>query len=249
MKKNQNNEILDPMQTVCDNFHDWIQKEMKQYDPIMVQMTVLGQMLKIGRRGSITGFLTVYGTQGHVAYPQQANNPTPTIVKILNQIKSIKLDRGSKNFQASNLEVTKINIENTADNVIPAEATAVFNIRFNDKHSSVSLKNKLNKIFNNMCKKSKCVYKVLYQVSGEAFLTTPNKTTYMIQNVVKKITKIKPKLSTTGGTSDARFIRKISPCVEFGLVGKTMHKVDEQVSTSDLKKLKKIYLKILLNYF
>ena len=211
--------------------------------------TKLGQMMKIGRRGSVTGFLTIFGTQGHVAYPHQANNPAPTIIKILNKIKNIKLDHGSKNFQPSNLEVTKINIENTADNIIPAEATAVFNIRFNKKHSSFSLKKKLNKIFNDSCKKSKCTYKILYQVSGEAFLTTPNKTTYMIQNVIKKITKIKPKLSTTGGTSDARFIRKISPCVEFGLVGKTMHKVDEQVSVSDLKKLKKIYLNILLNYF
>ncbi len=211
--------------------------------------TRLGQMMKIGRRGSITAFLTIYGTQGHVAYPQQAKNPASTIVKILNQLKKIKLDRGTKNFQPSNLEITKINIENTADNVIPAEAKATFNVRFNDKQSSTSLKKRFNKIFKNLCKNNKCTFKVLYEVSGESFLTTPNKTTYMIQNVIKKTTKTKPKLSTTGGTSDARFLRKISPCVEFGLVGKTMHKVNEQVSISDLKKLKKIYLDILLNYF
>ena len=209
----------------------------------------LGQMMKIGRRGSMTGYLTVYGTQGHVAYPHQANNPVPVITKILNQINNIKLDRGTKNFQPSNLEVVKINIENTADNVIPAEATATFNIRFNNKHSSASLKRKLNKVFSNVCRKNRCSFKISYMVSGEAFLTTPNKTTYMIQKIIKKITKVKPKLSTAGGTSDARFIRKISPCVEFGLVGKTAHKIDEMVSVADMKKLKKIYLNILLHYF
>jgi len=212
-------------------------------------LTKLGQMMKIGRRGSITGYLTVYGTQGHVAYPHQANNPIPIIIKILNQITDIKLDNGTKNFQSSNLEVVKINIKNTADNIIPAEATATFNIRFNNTHSSGSLKKKLNKIFGNVCRKNQCTFKISYMVSGEAFITTPNKTTYMIQKIIKKITKIKPKLSTTGGISDARFIRKISPCVEFGLVGKTAHMVDEMVSVADLKKLKKIYLNILLNYF
>ncbi len=212
-------------------------------------LTKLGQMMKIGRRGSITGYLTVYGTQGHVAYPHQANNPAPVITKILNQITDIKLDNGTKNFQSSNLEIVKINIKNTADNIIPAEATATFNIRFNNTHSSGSLKKKLNKIFGNVCRKNQCTFKISYMVSGEAFITIPNKTTYMIQKTIKKITKIKPKLSTTGGISDARFIRKISPCVEFGLVGKTAHMVDEMVSVADLKKLKKIYLNILLNYF
>jgi len=212
-------------------------------------LTKLGEMMKIGRRGSITGYLTICGVQGHVAYPHDANNPTPVMVKILNQIENIKLDKGTKNFQPSNLEIVKINIENTADNVIPSEATATFNIRFNNKHSSGSLRKKLNNIFRKACKKSKCSFKISYMVSGEAFITVPNKTTKMIQNTIKKITKIKPKLSTSGGTSDARFIRKISPCVEFGLVGKTMHKVDEAVSVSDLKKLTHIYQSILINYF
>jgi len=209
----------------------------------------LGEMMKIGRRGSITGYLTVCGIQGHVAYPHDANNPAPVMVKILNQIENIKLDKGTKNFQPSNLEIVKIKIENTADNVIPSEATATFNIRFNNKHSSDSLKKKLNNIFRKACKKSKCSFKISYMVSGEAFITVPNNTTKMIQNTIKKITKIKPKLSTSGGTSDARFIRKISPCVEFGLVGKTMHKVNEAVSVSDLKKLTHIYRNILINYF
>ena len=209
----------------------------------------LGEMIKIGRRGSITGRIAVIGTQGHVAYPHSANNSADVMVKILKKIKEIKLDNGTKNFQASNLEITQINIDNYADNVIPGSANAVFNIRFNNKHSSNSLKKKLNAIFKSITKKAKCKFNISYQVSGEAFLTKPNKTTYMIQNIIKKITKIKPKLSTTGGTSDARFIRKIAPCLEFGLVGKTMHKIDESVSLSDLKKLSTIYLNILDNYF
>jgi len=209
----------------------------------------LGEMIKIGRRGSITGRLSIIGTQGHVAYPHRANNPSNTIVKILKKIKEIKLDRGTKSFQPSNLEITKINIDNHADNVIPGSAEAVFNIRFNNKHSSSSLKRKLNTIFRSMTKRDKCKFNIKYEVSGEAFLTKPNKTTYMIQNTIKKVTRIKPKLSTTGGTSDARFIRKIAPCLEFGLVGKTMHKIDESVPLSDLKKLTNIYQNILENYF
>ena len=209
----------------------------------------LGEMIKIGRRGSITGRLTVIGTQGHVAYPHRANNPSNTMVKILKRIKEIKLDKGTKDFQPSNLEITKINIDNSADNVIPGSASAVFNIRFNNKHSSSSLKRKLNGIFKSITKKAKCKLNIKYQVSGEAFLTKPNKTAFMIQNTIKKITKIKPKLSTTGGTSDARFIRKIAPCLEFGLVGKTMHKIDESVLVSDLNKLTNIYQNILKNYF
>ena len=209
----------------------------------------LGEMMKIGRRGSMTGHLTIYGTQGHVAYPHDANNPAPVITKILNQIESIKLDNGTKNFQPSNLEIVNINTNNTADNVIPAEVRATFNIRFNNKHSSKSLKKKLNKIIKKICKKNKCSFKISYMVSGEAFITNPDKTTFMIQKIIKKITKIKTKLSTTGGISDARFIRKISPCVEFGLVGKTMHKIDEAVALNDLKKLTQIYNKILENYF
>ena len=209
----------------------------------------LGEMIKIGRRGSLTGKLEVFGLQGHVAYPHRANNPSTTIVKILKEIKDIKFDKGTKNFQPTNLEVTKININNTADNVIPAIAEATFNVRFNNKHTSSSIKKKLNKIFNKISRRNKSRYKIKYRVSGEAFLTKPNRTTFMVQNIIKKVTKIKPKLSTTGGTSDLRFIRKISPGLEFGLVGKTMHKVDEAVSLKDLKNLTKIYQNILQSYF
>ena len=209
----------------------------------------LGEMIKIGRRGSMTGRLSIIGIQGHVAYPHRANNPSTALVQILKELKEIKFDKGTKDFQATNLEVTKINIDNTADNVIPGLASATFNIRFNNKHSSNSIKTKINKILKKICNKNKSNYKIEYSVSGEAFLTKPNQTTYMIQDIIKKITKIKPELSTTGGTSDARFIRKIAPCLEFGLVGKTMHKVDEAVSLGDLKKLTLIYSNILKNYF
>ncbi len=210
---------------------------------------VLGEMIKIGRRGSLTGKLIIFGLQGHVAYPSRANNPSTIIVNILKELKEINFDKGTKDFQPTNLEVTSININNTADNVIPATAEATFNIRFNNKHSSNSLKKRLNKIFRKITKKHKSKFKVEYRVSGEAFLTKPNKTTFMIQNIIKKITKLKPKLSTTGGTSDLRFIRTICPGLEFGLVGKTMHKVDEAVSLKDLKNLTKIYQNILQNYF
>ena len=206
-------------------------------------------MIKIGRRGSMTGHLNIIGTQGHVAYPHKANNPSSIIVKILNKLKNIKFDNGTKDFQPTNLEITKINIDNFADNVIPGSAKATFNIRFNSKHSSNSLKKRLNKIFKNITTKYRCKFNINYNVSGEAFFTKPNKTTYMIQKTIQKITKVKPKLSTTGGTSDARFIRKIAPCMEFGLVGKTMHKIDESVALSDLKKLTNIYSSILENYF
>jgi len=209
----------------------------------------LGEMIKIGRRGSLTGKLIIFGLQGHVAYPSRANNPSTIIVNILKELKEIKFDKGTKDFQPTNLEVTRINIDNTADNVIPATAEATFNIRFNNKHSSNSLKKRLNKIFRKITKKHKSRFKVEYRVSGEAFLTKPNKTTFMIQNIIKKVTKLKPKLSTTGGTSDLRFIRTICPGLEFGLVGKTMHKVDEAVSLKDLKSLTKIYQNILQNYF
>ncbi len=209
----------------------------------------LGEMIKIGRRGSLTGRLTIIGSQGHVAYPHRANNPSNALIKILKKIKELKFDKGTKNFQPSNLEVTKININNNADNVIPGSAEAVFNIRFNDRHSSSSLKRKLNNVFRLLSKSNKCRFKIKYETSGESFLTKPNKTTYMIQNTIKKITGIKPKLSTSGGTSDARFMKNIAPCLEFGLVGKTMHKIDESVSVSDLKKLTKIYFLILKNYF
>ena len=209
----------------------------------------MGEMIKIVRRGSITGHLSIFGKMGHVAYSHKAVNPSTCIVDILKNLKQLRLDNGSKNFQPSNLEVTKISIDNSADNVIPGDAYATFNIRFNDRHSSNKLKKKINVYLRKICKKYKCKFKIDYMISGESFITKPNKTTYMIRDIIKKNTKKNTKLSTSGGTSDARFIRKISPCLEFGMVGASMHQVDENIKVSDLKTLTKIHKEILENYF
>ena len=191
---------------------DYLRKKKEKIDFCLVgeptNPNKLGEMIKIGRRGSMNGRLSIIGVQGHVAYPQRANNPSTALVQILNELKKIKFDNGTKDFQPTNLEITKINIDNSADNVIPGLANAKFNIRFNNKHTSSSIKKKIDKIIKKISNKNKSKYKIDYSVSGEAFLTKPNNTTFMIRDIIKKITKIKPQLSTTGGTSDARFIRK-----------------------------------------
>ena len=210
---------------------------------------VLGQMMKIGRRGSITTHLTLSGIQGHVAYPHEACNPSTPLIKILDKLKSTKLDNGTNNFQPSNLEITKIGTDSYADNVIPATSSATFNIRFNNKHNHSSLKKKISTIVQTIAKKYKCKPIVKFSETGTAFITKPGETVRMMSQVIKKITNQKPVLSTSGGTSDARFIKDIAPCVEFGLVGNTMHKINECVSVNDLKKLKKIYYKVLETYF
>ena len=209
----------------------------------------LGEMIKIGRRGSLTGKIEIYGVQGHVAYPHLLNNPINTLVNICKKLKQKKLDKGNKNFQPSNLEFTAINVENKAHNVIPARASAQFNIRYNNFYTADKLKKKVSLVVKNICKVNRCKFKIKFIANGDSFLTEPNKTIFLAKKIIKKITKITPKFSTTGGTSDARFIRKIAPCLEFGLVNKTMHKVDECVSLKDLRNLKKIYLKFLQEYF
>ena len=209
----------------------------------------LGEMIKIGRRGSLGGKIKIFGTQGHIAYPHLNNNPISTLVEICNKLKEKKLDKGNKNFQPSNLEFTNIYVNNKAHNVIPANAEANFNIRYNNYHTANSLKKKINLIIRNYCKKTKCKFKITYIENGDSFLTKPEKIITMCRKIIRKITKINPKLSTTGGTSDARFIRKISPCLEFGPVNKTMHQVDERVLVADLNKLTNIYKNILIEYF
>jgi succinyl-diaminopimelate desuccinylase len=209
----------------------------------------LGEMIKIGRRGSLSCVLEVEGTQGHIAYPHLSKNPITSLIEICKKLKEKPLDKGNKHFQASNLEFTAINVDNRAHNVIPARARTQFNIRYNNFHTSISLKKMITKIIRSICKKNKTKYKVDFLVSGDSFLTQPGSTIQMAKKIIRKITKINPVFSTTGGTSDARFIKRIAPCLEFGLVNKTMHKVDECVSLSDLKKLTKIYHNILIEYF
>ncbi len=211
--------------------------------------TKLGEMIKIGRRGSLSCMLEILGSQGHVAYPHLSKNPINTLIAICNKLKEKPLDKGNKHFQSSNLEFTAINVDNQAHNVIPARAKTQFNIRYNNYHTSVSLKKRITSVIKSICKKNRTKYKLNFLVTGESFLTKPGSTIYMAKKIIKKITKINPIFSTTGGTSDARFIKKIAPCLEFGLVNKTMHRVDECVSISDLKKLTKIYQNILIEYF
>ena len=209
----------------------------------------LGEMIKIGRRGSLSCKLEILGSQGHVAYPHLSENPINSLIAICKKLKEKPLDRGNKHFQASNLEITAINVDNKAHNVIPARAKTQFNIRYNNLHTSVSLKKRITSVVRSICNKNKTKYKIDFLVTGDSFLTQPGSTIQMAKKIIKKITKINTIFSTTGGTSDARFIKKIAPCLEFGLVNKTMHRVDECVSLSDLKKLTKIYHNILIEYF
>ena len=232
---------------------DYLKKKKEKIDFCIVGEPTnpkkLGEMIKIGRRGSLSGLIKISGVQGHVAYPHLVNNPINTLLDICKKLKEKKLDNGNKSFQPSNLEFTSINVDNEVTNVIPGSAKAQFNIRFNNLHTSRSLKKKISLFVKKMSKKNKCKFKIDFHVSGESFLTEPNETIYMVKKIIKKITRLTPRFSTTGGTSDARFIRKISPCLEFGLVNKTMHKIDECVSLKDLKNLTKIYQNILEDYF
>ena len=209
----------------------------------------LGEMIKIGRRGSLSCNLEVLGTQGHVAYPHLSKNPINSLIAIYKKLKARPLDKGNKHFQPSNLEFTGIYVDNKTHNVIPDKAKTQFNIRYNNFHTALSLKKMINSTVKSICKKNNTKYKIKYLASGDSFLTKPGPTIQMAKKVIKKITKINPIFSTTGGTSDARFIKKIAPCLEFGLVNKTMHKIDECVSVSDLRKLTKIYHNILVKYF
>jgi succinyl-diaminopimelate desuccinylase len=209
----------------------------------------LGEMIKIGRRGSLSCNLEIKGSQGHVAYPHLSKNPINSLITICKKLKEKSLDKGNKHFQPSNLEVTGIHVDNKTHNVIPARAKTLFNIRYNNFHTAVSLKKKINSVVKSVCKKNKVKFKIEFLTSGDSFLTKPGPTIQMAKKIIKKITKENTVFSTTGGTSDARFIKKIAPCLEFGLVNKTMHKVDECVSLSDLRKLTKIYQNILSEYF
>ena len=209
----------------------------------------LGDMIKIGRRGSINAHLTVFGTQGHTAYPHLAENPIHSIVKMIEAITSEELDQGTDHFQASTLQVTTIDVGNPATNVIPARADATFNVRFNDLHRASDVEKWLKEKFDDVTGQKNRNYELIINVSGEAFLTPPGEFSAMLADAVTKVTGRTPVLSTSGGTSDARFIKNYCPVAEFGMVGATMHKTDECIKLSDLEKLTEIYLTTLENYF
>ncbi len=208
----------------------------------------VGDEIRIGRRGSMNGTITVYGKSGHSAFYGSYINPCTVLAKIIAKLKSVSLDKGTKFMPPSNLEFTKMNVDNLSENVVPQSAIAKFNVRFNSKHKSSSLKKRLNKIINSVSKKGKCKTKIEYNVSGEAFYTKPNKEIYMVKKIVKRITGNVAKLNCRGGTSDSRFLGSI-PRLELGLRNNTIHMVDERTSISDTKKLAKIYYNILVNYF
>ena len=198
---------------------------------------ILGDMVKIGRRGSLVGRLRAMGTQGHTAYPHLADNPLPRLIEMLRAIAAEPLDQGSAHFQPSTLALTTIDVGNTAANVIPAEGSAVFNIRFNDLHSGKSLEDMLRRKIANIGGQ----HELEIEISGESFLTQPGPLTEALAGAIAAETGRKPELSTTGGTSDARFIKDYCPVAEFGLVGRTMHKSDERVPLADLETLTRIY--------
>ncbi|MCG8356595.1 MAG: succinyl-diaminopimelate desuccinylase, partial [Kiloniellales bacterium] len=210
--------------------------------------SALGDMVKIGRRGSMSCVLTVEGTQGHVAYPHLADNPVTRLVRMLAAVVDHPLDRGTEHFQPTNLEVSSIDVGNPASNVIPAKATARFNIRFNDTHTSDGLLAWLNESFKAAAGDG-AHWTLDHHVTGEAFLTPPGALSDLIAGAVESVTGRRPELSTTGGTSDARFIKDVCPVAEFGLVGQTMHKTDERVAVADIHQLAAIYRVILERYF
>jgi succinyl-diaminopimelate desuccinylase len=228
---------------------DWMAENGETIDVCLVgeptNPTALGDMIKIGRRGSLSGTLTVTGVQGHTAYPHLADNPLPRLVKMLDAMASTPLDEGTDHFQPSNLQLTTVDVGNPATNVIPAQASAGFNIRFNDLHTGASLTEWLHE----QCKAVGGDYDLKIHISGEAFLTPPGSFSELLARTVTDVTGRTPELSTSGGTSDARFIKDFCPVAEFGLVGQTMHKVDERIAVADIDALTDIYAAILDGYF
>ncbi|PPR27734.1 MAG: Succinyl-diaminopimelate desuccinylase [Alphaproteobacteria bacterium MarineAlpha10_Bin1] len=228
---------------------DWLPANDEQIDLCLVGEPTnperLGDMIKIGRRGSLNARLTVFGTQGHAAYPALADNPLPRLVAMMGRLTAARLDDGNAHFQPSNIQITTIDVGNEASNVTPAKAQAAFNIRFNDGHNSDSLTTWLRAQFDDIGGK----YELDIHVTGEAFLTPPGELSALISEAVEAATGRVPELSTTGGTSDARFIKDHCAVAEFGLIGRTMHKIDEHIELAELDALADIYEDILTRYF
>ncbi|MBZ4021071.1 succinyl-diaminopimelate desuccinylase [Rhodobacter sp. TJ_12] len=210
---------------------------------------VLGQMMKIGRRGSMTFYIEVEGVQGHSAYPHRAKNPLHALVDLLGQMTAQPLDEGTDHFDPSTLQVTTIDCGNPANNVIPAKARATVNIRFNDAHSSATLEAWAKGLIAGVEAATGVRVALRTEVSGESFLTPPGDFVALVARAVAAETGVTPELSTSGGTSDARFVKDHCPVLEFGLVGKTMHQVDERIEVAQITALKRIYTRILRDYF
>ncbi|WP_044558620.1 succinyl-diaminopimelate desuccinylase [Azospirillum sp. B4] len=226
----------------------WLQDRGEALDACLVgeptNPQTLGQMMKIGRRGSITFTLTSLGTQGHVAYPHLADNPLPRLAQALARLSGEPLDEGTPHFQPSSLQITTIDVGNPTTNIIPAKGTAVLNIRFNDLHTPASLEARVRGVLAEVGG----AWDVTVTVSGDAFLTPPGKLSGIVSQAVQSVTGLAPELSTSGGTSDARFIKNHCPVVEFGGVGASMHKVDEHIVVDDLLRLTDIYGRVLSDW-
>jgi succinyl-diaminopimelate desuccinylase len=209
---------------------------------------VLGDMIKIGRRGSLNTWITVHGKQGHVAYPQRAANPVPVLLRLLATLDTQVLDEGYEAFQPSNLEITTVDVGNTATNVIPAEAKARLNIRFNPAHTGDQLIAWLNREAGRVQAETGMQITLEHMCSGEAFLTPAGPFVTLVQDAVEAELGRRPEASTTGGTSDARFIRALCPVLELGLVGVTMHQFDERVPTAELDALTSVYRRVIESF-
>jgi succinyl-diaminopimelate desuccinylase len=207
-----------------------------------------GDTIKIGRRGSINFTLKITGKQGHIAYPHNANNPITTLVNVLKIIKDHKFDNGNQYFDPSNLEISHISSPNLGNNVIPTEALANFNVRFNDAHNSKDIISLIEYACQKSCQGPGSNYTLTYKISGESFLSKPQELAKITIAAVKKITNQEPELSTSGGTSDARFIKDYCQIIEYGLVNKTAHQINEYAEIQDIKQLKEVYLEILKSY-
>ncbi|WP_120499950.1 succinyl-diaminopimelate desuccinylase [Roseovarius sp. EL26] len=232
---------------------DWMQDNGEKMDVCIVGEPTcpeqMGDMIKIGRRGSLSAWFTIKGVQGHAAYPHRAKNPMPPMVRLMDRLASKELDQGTDHFDASTLAVVNIDTGNPTTNVIPAQTRAIVNIRFNDAHHSSDLINWMQDELDQVCAEFDVDADIRIKVSGESFLTPPGALSTLVSKAVEAETGVAPVLSTTGGTSDARFVKSHCPVVEFGLVGQTMHQVDERVEIAQIHQLKSIYARILRDYF
>lgn len=232
---------------------EWLKQRGEKIDHCVVgeptSVARTGDTLKIGRRGSINFKITVTGVQGHVGYPQKAKNPIPVLAEVVTQLAAEKLDKGTEHFDPSTLAFTTMDVGNDTTNVIPGQARAAFNIRFNDKHTPESLTNWVTDRMTQIANQAGCEFTVTAQTSGVAFLTAPGKFTQLISDTVAKVIGESPFFSTSGGTSDARFIKDFCPVVELGLTGGTMHKADECVPVAEITALTGIYAALLKAYF
>ena len=232
---------------------DWMEAEGERLDVCLVgeptSPDYMGQMMKIGRRGSMTAWFTFRGTQGHAAYPHKALNPLPAMARLMADLSEHELDSGTGHFDASTLAVVTMDVGNAATNVIPAEGRATVNIRFNDAHTGTGITNWLRAEADRVARETGIAIDMRVKISGESFLTPPGPLSDLVAKAVQVETNRTPELSTTGGTSDARFVKDHCPVVEFGLVGHRMHAVDERVRVEQIEQLKAIYLRVLQDYF